>query len=602
MGNNKEIRVVLGSLRYKSASDVDFGIKVPFIQTTKQIVEYDRNVDLNLQQLFDDERQKSTTFRPSSKFLFVFKNAYTGSSTYEPFRNNLFYVNAESDAAASCAVGSSSVAIWAGFPQYNEFDFIRTDYNATGYTQPDSSTPPNFHFKFETLSASSYNWTFYMSYAFENDYNKPLSAVLLDKNIKYTLNWNSGDGIPFVIRLTDDGGKGLVSFVCPIKHGISVGEYVTLSFNYATTTGPTNTFQVYSLGDGLFGTEEYIFSILNPGFLGTTFDEGTLGTAKRVIFDSNLTETTSEYYVRRNKILTDPEIAVMTKAAFEQNIFKDTRKLERAPLTPNNIRRFSIKEGSQSYSLSFNEDINLLNLIDNQKRPVSELFYTIIWKGYFGWMNELRHGYDFNLPLDPVTKTPTSWWSSSNSETNLSSSSYINLAPYGVSPANVPYNFIYTNPLSSGDTIDGDLCEWNDFEQQERVISNVYHKLTFNQFNFSVSIFVDEQNSFNPGYYYQPLFPIRIRAFSDYLEESETTGVEDIPNWAYFSENRNLFVWRDIYTYGYIDSNGIGVDQPFLNGKHHPFRNIIFRLIPEGTNYILGTLNSVAEPIEDPCE
>jgi hypothetical protein len=98
------------------------------------------------------------------------------------------------------------------------------------------------------------------------------------------------------------------------------------------------------------------------------------------------------------------------------------------------------------------------------------------------------------------------------------------------------------------------------------------------------------------------LFPIRIRAFSDYLEESETTGVEDIPNWAYFSENRNLFVWRDIYTYGYIDSNGIGVDQPFLNGKHHPFRNIIFRLIPEGTNYILGTLNSVAEPIEDPCE
>ena len=101
MGNNKEIRVVLGSIRYKSASDVDFGIKVPFIQTTKQIVEYDRNVDLNLQQLFDDERQKSTIFRPSCKFLFVFKNSYTGTSTYQPFRNNLFYVNAEIDAQIS---------------------------------------------------------------------------------------------------------------------------------------------------------------------------------------------------------------------------------------------------------------------------------------------------------------------------------------------------------------------------------------------------------------------------------------------------------------------------------------------------------------------
>jgi hypothetical protein len=174
------------------------------------------------------------------------------------------------------------------------------------------------------------------------------------------------------------------------------------------------------------------------------------------------------------------------------------------------------------------------------------------------------------------------------------------LAPYGISPAGISYVFTYTNNLISGDTIDGDFCEWNDYEQNERVISNIYHKLTFNQFNFSVSIFVDDENYFNPGYYYQPLHPIRIRAFSDYIEESETTNVEGIPNWAFFSQNRNLFIWRDIYTYGYIDSDGIGVDQPFLNGKHHPFKNIIFRLIPEGTNYRDTT--SVADPLTDPCE
>lgn len=597
MGNNSELRVILGSLRYKSASNVDFGLKIPFVQSTKQMVEYDKNIDLNLQQLFDDERQKSTKFRPSSKFLFVFKNSYTGTSTYEPFRNNLYYVDSENDSFIQCTGGTAD---WNGFPQYNEFDFIRTDYNATGYTQPDSSTPPNYHLRFESLSASSYNWTFYMSYAFENVYNKPLSAVMLDKGAKYTLNWSSGDGIPFVIRLTNEGGKGLVSFVCPIKHGINVGEYATLNFSYGTTTGPTSTFQVYSLGDGLFGTEEYIFNILNPGFLGFTFDEGTIGTAKRVILDSNLTETTSKYYVRRNKIITNPEAVVMSKAAFEQNIFKDDRKLERAVLTPNNIRRFSVKEGSQSYTLTFNEDIDLVNLLDNQKRPVSELFYTVIWRGYFGWMNEVKQGYDFNLPLDPITQSPTTWWSSTNSNSNITTDSYINLTTYGVSPAGIPYNFIYTKPLISGDTIDGDLCEWNDYEQKERVISNIYHKLTFNQFNFSVTVFVDEENYFNPGYYYQPLHPIRIRAFSDYIEESENTNVADIPNWAYFSQNRNLFIWRDIYTYGYVDSDGIGVDQPFLNGKHHPFKNIIFRLIPEGTNYRDTT--SVADPLIDPCE
>ncbi len=174
MGNNNEIRIILGSLRYKSASNVDMAIKVPFIQTSKLITEYDKNIDLDLQQLFDDERQKSTKFRPSSKFLFVFKNSYTGTSTYEPFRNNLYYVNAENDAAIECTIGNAE---WAGFPQYTEFDFIRTDYGATGYTQPDSSSPPNYHLKFEPQSASSYNWSFYMSYAFENDYNKHLSAV-----------------------------------------------------------------------------------------------------------------------------------------------------------------------------------------------------------------------------------------------------------------------------------------------------------------------------------------------------------------------------------------------------------------------------------------
>jgi hypothetical protein len=597
MGNNNNIRLILGSLRYKSASNTDFGIKVPFIQTTKQLVEYDKNIDLDLQQLFEDERQKSTKFRPSSKFLFVFKNSYTGTSTYEPFRNNLYYVDSENDASISCTGGTSN---WNGFPQYTEFDFIRTDYSATGYTQPDSSSPPNYHLKFETQSASSYNWSFYMSYAFENDYNKPLSAVLLDRGIKYTLNWTAQDGIPFVVRLSDDGGKDIVSFVSPLKHGIRVGEFVKLDFSYGTSTGPTDTFQVYSLGDGTFESDLYIFNLLNPGFLGTTFNDGTIGTAKRVIIDTNLTETTSKYYVRRNKILTNPQNAIMSKASFEQNIFRNNYKIERAVLTPNNIRRTSIKEGSQSYTLSFNEDLDLLNLIDNQKRPVSELFYTIIWKGYFGWMNDLKLGYGFNLPLDPVTKLPTSWWSSPNSDSNLSSSQYFNLAPYGTNPAGVPYQFFYVNSLQSGDTIDGDLCEWNDYEQTERVISDMYHKLTFNQNNFSVSVFVDDENYYYPGYYYRPLHPITIRAFSDYIEESESTNVEGIPNWSYFSENRNLFIWRDIYTYGYIDSDGIGVDQPFLNGKHHPFKNIIFRLIPEGTNYLL--LNNVADPITDPCE
>ena len=145
-----------------------------------------------------------------------------------------------------------------------------------------------------------------------------------------------------------------------------------------------------------------------------------------MLFRSNLTETTSEYYVRRHKILTENKAPVVVNSGYEQNIFKTTAKLERAPYTPNQIARISLKEGGQTYTLSFNSDTDLSNLVDNQKRPISKLYYTIIWKGYFGWTKSLKQGWDFNLPLDPTTQQPTTWWQDGNSgsDTGLSTSVY----------------------------------------------------------------------------------------------------------------------------------------------------------------------------------
>lgn len=39
MGNRIGTRVVLGSLRYKSAPDTEIGLKVPFIQSGKNMIE-----------------------------------------------------------------------------------------------------------------------------------------------------------------------------------------------------------------------------------------------------------------------------------------------------------------------------------------------------------------------------------------------------------------------------------------------------------------------------------------------------------------------------------------------------------------------------------
>ena len=72
-----------------------------------------------------------------------------------------------------------------------------------------------------------------------------------------------------------------------MKHGLKVNEFVELTLTYNNT----NVFQVISLGDPAFGSDEYIFNIYNIGYIGTTFNNGNTGTFKRIINKSNLNET-----------------------------------------------------------------------------------------------------------------------------------------------------------------------------------------------------------------------------------------------------------------------------------------------------------------------
>jgi hypothetical protein len=64
----------------------------------------------------------------------------------------------------------------------------------------------------------------------------------------------------------------------------------------------------------------------------------------------------------------------------------------------------------------------------------------------------------------------------------------------------------------------------------------------------------------------------------------------------------NSFRWRDIYPYGFIDNDNIGVDYPFINGKHYPFVNTVFRIIPEGSNIGVQNITVIAPPTTDDCE
>ena len=559
--------IIPSSQKYKSAPFVDQEISLSLEEQSQQITEYSRSQSISLAQLYDDERQKCTIFRPTFKVNYLYSNTYTGTTEYVPFRNLLYYVD---------PVSSKQSGIWKGFPQYYEFDFYR----------------PNIvdqHIVYQTKSAYTYNWTYYVSYVHQNNYDKQLFYDLDGTS----LNWKASDGIPFYVNNALQNGSNVIAFQCICPHGLSVGEYVELSLTYNNT----NLFQVYSLGNGQFGSDVYVFNIYNIGYTGTTFANKTTGTFKRVINPDTILETRSKYYVREHKILTNVNDCIMTKNGFEKNVFIEEKKYEFSSITPNNVSRVSQKTGSNSYNVTVNYDINLEGLVDNQKRPISELYLTIINKGYTGYFNYpnngigLKQGWGFNL-----TKTSNTWWDS----TNLNSNTNIQTSNYTLS-SGVTKTFYYNQDLMLGDTIDGDFCEWNDYEQLERVVSPYYHKLKYNE-----NVFQTTQTTTTnaPGFYYEPHIPMTIRVFSDYIETGDIQFVDGVPTYAYFSNSDQQFRWRDLYTYGFRDNLDRGVNYPFLNFAHYPFKDAQFRLIPEGINYnsdLLGVPYPV-KPLIDGCE
>jgi hypothetical protein len=557
--------IIPSSQKYKSAPFVDQEISITLEQQSQQMVEYDRSQSISLAQVYDDERQGSSIFRPTFKINYLYANTYTGTTQYVPFRNTLYYVEPEQ---------SSVSGIWKGYPQYYEFDFYRPFID-------------DQHVVYKSKSAYTYNWTYYISYGYNNNYDKALSYNL--NNSSY--NWIASEGIPFSINNGTQNGSNVIRFQCIAPHGLTVGEYVELSFFY----NQTNLFQVYSLGNNEFNSDEYIFNIYNYGYTGLTFANGVTGTFKRIIDPDNLLETRSKYYIREHKILTNVNDCIMTKNGFEKNVFGEEKKFEYSSITPNQISRISQKTSSNSYNVTVNYDINLRGVLDNQKRPVSELFLTIINKGYTGYFNQpnngigLKQGWEFNLT------TPTSsWWELTNnaSDTNIQTNNY-------TLTNGATKTFYYNQDLMSGDTVDGDFCEWNDYDQLERVVSPYYQKINYNQNVFQTT---DTYSTNTPGFYYKPHTSMTIRVFSDYVETAVAGQVENVPFYSFYSSSDQSFRWRDLYTYGFKDNLERGVDYPFLNSAQYPFKEGIFRLIPEGINYNTLGVQYPIKPLFDECE
>ena len=571
--------IIPSNLRFKSAPSVDQQVPVSVDSKSNEITEYDRIASVNLAVQFDKERQESTTFRPTFKVSPIYNNAFTGTTEYLPFLNHLSYADAEKSVVSG---------LWKGFPQYYEYEFYRPNIT-------------DQHLSYVSKSAYTYNWSYYLTYPFENNYTEPMYWTDgVDE-----INWVAQDGIPFVVKNLKFDGTKYISFECISEHNLLPGEYVQLNFSYGTQT----VFQVNSLGNGTFGSDLYVFNLYNIGYTGNTFTNNKVGTFKKIIDVTNSAETMSSYYVKTHKVLTDVNDLVVTKAGFEEVPFANNKKFEFSSLTPNNISRISQKNASTTYTFTTNYDLDINNILDNQKRPLNEIFLTIINKGYSGYFNKpfqgvgTKQGWQFN-----ILSLNNKYWE----DNNIKSNSNIPVSSYTQTSGSTE-QFYYNLDYKSGDTISGDFCEWSNFTQKERIISPYYQKIRYNQDIFKSS----NTPTNNPsGYYYQPHIGMVIRVFSSYIETGQLVNVDNVPSWAYYSNNFKQFMWRDLYSYGFVDENLNGVDYPFLNFSHYPYINGFFRLIPDGdieagvegpkfgplSGFSINTGTVVVKPIVDECE
>jgi hypothetical protein len=224
-------KIILPTKRFFKAEEEDLDLRLNLDSSENLMRLGDRDIVLDIAQLFSDERNDSKNYKLYGKLKMVFRNMYSGSTTYEPLQKNLYLS------------GDGSDNKFGGFLAYNELAFLRNDVLREIYV-PLSGTTPTFgtttiltgttntgHTITTPITAPYKNWNIYVSYVHSHNTQFPMKYSLSGTSAGETISFTSGDGIPF--RVTT--GDTYVTLTSPVEHGMSAGENIILSATTLTT-------------------------------------------------------------------------------------------------------------------------------------------------------------------------------------------------------------------------------------------------------------------------------------------------------------------------------------------------------------------------------
>ena len=320
--------ILLPSKRYFKAEEQDLNLSVKLDNDETLLREGDKDIILNLSELFDDERNESINYKIYGKIKMVFRNMYSGYTDYTPLLKNLYLVG-------------DGTGDDIGFIPYNEFAFLRNDVirenviSSTGLTLGNASVIPTIeltgsrytgHTTTTSIEAPYKNWNLYLSYVYSGDTTHQMKYTLSGNTV---FSFTAGDGIPF--RVESNGNY--YTLTSPVEHGLLQGEYIILSGGTYTSysgvstgktfytipiTSDTEKFRIYyidNVGNGVYNSEKYVINILKNEFTsGTTLSSVVLG--RRCTDIHNITGTTSTYYVHKHKTITSKDDYIIDKVGF----------------------------------------------------------------------------------------------------------------------------------------------------------------------------------------------------------------------------------------------------------------------------------------------
>jgi hypothetical protein len=552
MEENREI--ILPSKKYANAPDKELDIRLN-LDTSESLLRIgDRDVILDVAELFNTERNASVNYKIYGKLRMIFRNLYTGTTEYEHLRE-LLYLN-----------GDGSDFNWSGSTPYDEFAFLRRDvYREVNMPQSGATLgtfTPNIqisgttsHTMVTPIQAPYQNWNLYLTYVYGQDSSYPMNYTLSGGTPP--VQFVSGDGLPF--RLSYSGGS-YYELTSPVQHGMSEGEFITLS---------ETTFPISTVGNEIYNSEKYVINILKSE-VSTGFTFNLINIGKRCLDINDITGTTSQYYVHKHKTLTDVDGYIMDTIGFESPIFKDEKKMlfQNSALVEDVIVE---KNRMESVLYDFKNPFQLTGIKNNLGYTPTEVYVSVLLRngnGYFNYPPKVGYSFHFHDTwIDEHFNGDTA------NETSLTSVSFTG--------ATTGHTFLSGVTLTTGSTLIGAFVEYNPKEMKERIVSETYHKFynpihIFNYNQTDSTIPINSVTNFsgasvdNPiGLIYQPHYRVKLRELSPYIETATTNDIFNLPENCTYDATEKVWRWRDLYDHGYIDSDGNGTNFPFVNNTHY---------------------------------